>query len=135
MAPASHYDNRTWRMGEAEFARNVERLRRLGKTLQYVCGEHHLAEKHNDKRLLALVQSTRFESIEAATRVLNLQSILEQEGIQDFITSNHPEGNFTFDTFPWVNHNGEWTLCDTPTRKKLRNWVHELVSTVDPFKD
>jgi len=131
MVPASHYDNHTWKQGEAEFSRNVERLHRLGKTPQYVCGEHHLAEKHKDKKLLAMVQAKNYASLEAVKRELKIQSILVQEKIHEFITINHPNANITFDTFPWVNHNGQWTLYDTPSRQKLRNWVNELIATAE----
>ncbi len=129
MVPVSHYDNRSWNQTKAEQALRVERLLRLGRVPQYICGETHLAEKHNDKRLLAIVRERQFESIEAATRELNLKSILEQEKIRQFVTANHPDGNFTFDTFPWVNHYGDWILRDTPARTKLRKWVNDLVAT------
>jgi hypothetical protein len=138
MVPVSHYDNRSWKQTEAEQSRRVERLRRLGKTPQYICGEYHLAEKHNDKSLIAIVREREFESIEAAMRELNLKSIIDQEGIRQFVTEHHPDGNFTFDTFPWVNHYGDWILRDTPTREKLRKWVNDLVATkqpAEPFKD
>ena len=130
MIPASHYDNRPWKQGKAEFSRKVERLRRLGKTPQFVCGEHHLAEQHNDKKLLAMVQTENYASLEAVKRDLNLQTILIQEGIQAFITKNHPNARITFHTFPWVNHDGQWTLYDTSSRKKLRNWVNELTAQI-----
>ena len=40
---------------EAEQGRKVERLRRLSRTPQFVCGEYHLAENHNDKKLLRIL--------------------------------------------------------------------------------
>jgi len=138
MVPVSHYDNRSWKQTKAEQAGRVTRLRRLGSTPQYICGEMHLAEKHNDRRLLAIVRERKFTSIDTATRELNLKSILEQEGIRQFVMENHPDGNFTFATFPWVNHYGDWILHDTPARMKLRKWVSDLVATktpADPFKD
>jgi hypothetical protein len=135
MVPVSHYDNRSWKQSKAEQALRVERLRSLGETPQYVCGETHFAEKHNDKRLLALVRERGFTDIETATRELNLKSILDQEGIRDFITQNHPNAKVTFDTFPWVNHYGDWILRDTPTRKRLRKWVSQLVASNETHKD
>lgn len=135
MVPVSHYDNRSWNQTKPERALRVERLRRLGDTPQYVCGETHLAKKHNDSRLLALIRERGFTDIETATRELNLKSILEQEGIRDYITNNHPEAKVTFDTFPWVNHNGEWILRDTPARKRLRHWVNQLVASIETQED
>ena len=135
MVPVSHYDNRRWNQTESEGALRVERLRRLGKTPQYVCGETHLAEKHTDPRLLALVRERGFTDIETATRELNLKSILEQEGIREFITVNHPDAKVTFDTFPWVNHDGDWILRDTPARTQLRKWVSQLVASSEAHKD
>lgn len=58
------------------FLARVERLRRLGATPQYVCGEMHLAEKHNDRLLLKLVRERGFTDIGTATRELKLESIL-----------------------------------------------------------
>ena len=129
MVAVSHYDNRSWKQTKAEQARRVERLRRLDRTPQYICGETHLAEKHNDRRLIAIIRERNFESIELATRELGLKSILDQEGIRKFVTENHPDGKFTFDTFPWVNHYGDWILRDTPARAKLRKWMNDLVAT------
>ena len=135
MVPVSHYDNRRWNQTESEWALRVERLRRLGETPQYVCGETHLAEKHTDPRLLALVRERGFTDIETATRELNLKSILEQEGIREFITGNHPDAKVTFDTFPWVNHDGDWILRDTLARTQLREWVSQLVASSETHKD
>jgi hypothetical protein len=135
MVPVSHYDNFSRKATEAEQAPRLERLLRLGETPQYVCGEMHLAERHNDQRLLALVRTHGYSDIEVATRELNLKSILEQEGIRDFITQNHPDAKVTFDTFPWVNHDGDWILRDTPTRTRLRNWVQRLVASVQSHND
>ncbi|MFM7181077.1 MAG: hypothetical protein ACKO2G_06395 [Verrucomicrobiales bacterium] len=134
MIPVSHYDNRAWKQPEVEQSLRVERLRRLVTTPQYVCGEMQLAEKHNDQRLLALVRERGFTDIDSATRELNLKSILEQEGIRDFITQNHPDAKVTFDTFPWVNHDGEWIQRDTATRTSLRKWVSQLVASTKPAR-
>lgn len=127
MVPASHYDNRGWKQSKADQQRRTERLLRLGSTPQYVCGEHHLAEKHTDPKLLAMIREKKIKTIAAAKRELKLQSMLDQEGIRQFITQNHPKGKFTFVTFPWVNHDGQWILRDTPTRRHLRSWVKRLV--------
>ncbi len=135
MVPVSHYDNRAWKQTKAEQARRVERLRRLGNAPQYVCGEIHLAEKHTDPKLLAMVRERGFTDIETATRELNLKSILEQEGIRDFITQNYPDAKVTFDTFPWVNHYGDWILRETPSRMALRKWVSQLVAHANVDKN
>lgn len=135
MVPVSHYDNRAWKQIEAEPALRVTRLRRLGETPQYVCGEMQLAVKHDDRRLLALVRERGFTEIETAARELNLASILDQEGIRDFITQNHPKANVTFDPFPWVNHDGDWILRDTPSRRRLREWVNLLVAGTQARQD
>ena len=74
IVPASHYDNRkyTWGMSQAERKRGVERLKRLWDTPQYVCGEHHLAVDHRDKKLLEMVREKKFSSLEAAKSELKL---------------------------------------------------------------
>jgi len=46
MVPVSHYDNLPGTQTPAEFKRNTERLRRLGATPQFVCGEHKYGNKH-----------------------------------------------------------------------------------------
>jgi len=130
IVPVSHYDNRGWKQTPAEQKRRVARLRRLAATPQYICGETQLAEKHNDKRLLELVRSRTFDSRESATRELGLISILERENIRSFVTENHPDGDYTFATFPWVNHYGDWILRATPQRAALRKWVHEQLATL-----
>lgn len=127
MVPVSHYDNRGWKQTLAEQERRAERLLRLGKTPQYICGEMQLAEKHNGKRLLELVRSRKGQSLETLSKELNLISILEREKIREFVTTQHPVGNITMDTFPWVNHDGDWILRDTPARTKLRKWVADLL--------
>lgn len=135
MVPVSHYDNRVWKQSKADQALRVERLRRLGETPQYVWGETHFAEKHNDKRLLAMIRERGFTDIESATGELNLKSILDQEGIRDFIKQNHPNAEVTFETFPWVNHDGDWILRDTPTRARLQKWVQQLVASAESRRD
>jgi hypothetical protein len=127
MVPVSHYDNRRWGQTEAEQVRRVERLLRLGNTPQYVCGEYHLTENHKDQKLLSLVQEGNFATLAEVKRHLNIESILDQEGIRSHILQNHPTAKVTFDAFPWVNHYGDWILRDTPSREKLRSWVHDLV--------
>jgi hypothetical protein len=128
MVPVSHYENRAWKHTEAELGPRVNRLLRLGKTPQYVCGEMHLAVRHEDSKLLDLIRKRGFTDIETATRELDLKSILDQEGIRDFIAQNHPNAKNTFDTFPWVNHDGKWILRPTPSRERLREWVNLLVA-------
>jgi hypothetical protein len=123
IVPTSHYDNRRWGMSETEFQLGSKRLRRLGDTPQYVCGEHHLADKHNDNKLLKLVRDKKFSTIEAAKQELDLLPMIEQEDIRKFIMKNRPTANVTFADFPWVNHTGEWVLRDTAERRKLRVWV------------
>jgi hypothetical protein len=127
MVPASHYDNRRWGMSPAEFQRGPQRLKRLGNTPQYVCGEHHLAMKHNDPKLLKMVHDRRFDTFETAKRELGLIPMTQQEGIREFIIKNHPAANITFADFPWVNHTGDWILRDTPERLKLRAWVQNVL--------
>jgi len=127
MVPASHYDNRRWGMSPAEFQRGPQRLKRLGNTPQYVCGEHHLAMKHTDPKLLKMVHDRKFDTFETAKRELGLIPMTQQEGIREFIIKNHPAANITFADFPWVNHTGDWILRDTPERLKLRAWVQNLL--------
>ena len=132
MVPASHYDNRRWGMSPDEFQRGPQRLNRLGDTPQYVCGEHHLATRHTDSKLLKMVHDRKIDDFETAKRELNLIPMTQQEGIREFIKKNHSEANITYADFPWVNHTGDWILRDTQERRKLRVWVQDLLAETKP---
>ena len=116
-------------MSPAEFQRGPQRLKRLRDTPQYVCGEHHLAVKHTDPKLLKMVHDRKLETFEAAKRELDLIPMTQQEGIREFIKKNHPEANIAFADFPWVNHSGNWILRETRERQKLRAWVQNLLAS------
>lgn len=132
MVPVSHYDNRRWGMSPAEFQRGPQRLKRLGDTPQYVCGEHHLATKHTDPKLLKMVHDRKFDTFEIAKQELSLVPMTQQEGIREYITKNYPAAHITFSDFPWVNHTGDWILRDTGERQKLRGWVQNLLAASRP---
>jgi len=134
MVPASHYDNRKWKMSEAEFNDGLWRLRRLGDTPQYVCGEHHLAVQHNDSGLLKMVRERKLNAFETAKRELGLLPMTKQERIREYIKKNHPDADVTFADFPWVNHTGDWILRDTLERQKLRAWVQNLLAAARETK-
>lgn len=126
MVPVSHYDNLKWGQTDTEHTLRVKRLLRLGNTPQYICGEM-VSESHSGKALLKLIQERGYTDIHTAHRELKLKSILDQEQIRKFINQNHPHAKVTFDAFPWVNHDVDWILRDTPNRKQLRKWVSALV--------
>ena len=133
MVPASHYDNRNWKeMDAADVARAPERLKRLGATPQYVCGEHHLPKQHEDGALLAMVHERKLDTFESAKTALGLIPMLDQERIRPFILENAPQARVTFSSFPWVNHTGEWILRETEERQKLRAWVNDLLTATRP---
>ena len=79
-----------------------------------------------------MVHDRKFDTFETAKGELNLLPMAQQEGIREFITKNHPAADITFADFPWVNHTGDWILRDTRERRKLRDWVHNLLAEPRP---
>jgi hypothetical protein len=49
-------------------------------------------------------------------------------GTLKFIASNCPQGNFTLVDLSWVNPGSKVLLRDTPERRKIRQWLEEIVS-------
>ncbi|MDI9396552.1 MAG: hypothetical protein QM531_01990 [Candidatus Pacebacteria bacterium] len=129
--PVSHYDDGhiPWDMTPEEQHHASERLRRLGNTPQLIAGEHcSVPQLGSDKPLLEKIKEKKLTSFIAAKGELGLKPITEVEGTRKFIASNFPQGNFTILDLPWVNHNASKALLrDTPERKKIRQWIQEMV--------
>ena len=45
---------------------------------------------------------------------------------RDYLTDQHANGKFTFETLPYPNHSADWVLRDLPLRTKAREWLHEV---------
>lgn len=129
--PVSHYDDGhiPWDMTPEEQHRAPERLRRLGNTPQLIAGEHcSVPQLGSDKPLLERIKEKNLTSFIAAKEQLGLKLITEVEGTRKFIADNFPQGNFTIVDLPWVNHGSKVLLRDTPERRKIRQWLQEIVS-------
>ncbi len=131
MAPCSHYDNGIykWGMSKEEQAACAQRLRRLGAIPQFISGEYHMPVGHSDKKLLDAVKERKFDSFEKAKEELKLTPLLTAEQIESFVTTNYPQGNYTFVNLPFVNHTAGWVLRDIPERKMLREWVQKILQS------
>jgi hypothetical protein len=128
--PVSHYDDghTAWGMTPEEQGRAPERLRRLGKTPQFVCGEYSSrSARGSDAKLLGFIKDKNLTTLAAAKADLGLEPLTELEGTRRFIAGNHPQGNFTIVNLPWVNHGAVVLLRDTPERRQIRNWLHEVL--------
>ena len=130
MMPISHYDDghTKWGMTIKEQARAPERLRRLGNTPQYICGEHHLSVKHNDAKLLETVAAGKFKTFEEAKKSLGLVSMIDAERTRQFVMNNYPQGRFTIVDLPYINHSAGYVLRDIPERKQMRDWIQNVLN-------
>lgn len=129
--PVSLYDDGhiPWDMTPEEQHRAPERLRRLGNTPQLIAGEYcSVPQQGSDKSLLEAIKQKNLTSFSAAKTELGLVPITEVTGTRKFIANNFPQGNFTFVDLPWVNHGSKVLLRDTPERRKIRQWLQEIVS-------
>jgi hypothetical protein len=128
--PVSHYDDghTAWGMTPEERGRAPERLRRLGKTPQLICGEYSSrSARGSDARLLEGVKAKDLISFASAKPELGLEPLTELEGTRQFVAQHHPQGNFTIVNLPWVNHGPTVLHRETPERRRLRDWLKEVL--------
>lgn len=131
MVPNSHYDairEWNWSMSDEDKYRAVERVKRLGSTPQFICGEYHLRENHTDANDLRAVRDGNYSDMEIAINELDLVPQSESELIRKFIENHYPEGNITFVDLPFVNHTSAWVFMDIPERKMVRDWLSEVLN-------
>ena len=127
---ASHYDDghTPWGMTPEEQRRAPERLRRLGKTPQLICGEYSSRSAlGSDAKLLGFVKDHDLTTFAAAKAELKLEPLTDLEGTRQFVARHHPQGNFTILNLPWVNHGSAVLLRDTPERRQVRAWLQEVL--------
>ncbi len=129
MIPISHYDDGHvgWGMTSEEQAGCTKRLCRLGSIPQYLCGEYHLPENHTDAKILERVRADRLTTFEAAKQKLRLVPMIDQEGTRKFVTTNYPQGHYTFAALPYVNHTPDYLLRDIPERQQVWDWVQKVL--------
>jgi hypothetical protein len=107
MVPFSHYDDAhiPWGMTADEQARAPERLARLGRTPQYIMGEHSvLPQPWNDKGLRASIADRKLGSFAEARDALGLKPITEIEGTRAFLARHAPAADIAMVDLPFVNH-------------------------------
>lgn len=46
---------------------------------------------------------------------------------REWLRRESPLGNFTFCVIPYRNHTDSWVLRDIPERKKIRQWIYQIV--------
>jgi hypothetical protein len=130
MIPVSHYDDAhtAWGMTPEAQSRAPERLRRLGKTPQLICGEYSSrSARGSDTKLLEGIKLKSLTSFAAAKTGLGLEPLTEIEGTRQFVSRHHPQGNLLFINLPWVNHTPSVLHRDTPERRRLRDWLREIL--------
>lgn len=125
----SHYDDAhtAWGMPRDVQARAPERLRRLGKTPQFICGEYSSLSSKGTSSLLESIRHGNLTTFSTAKSELGLKPITELEGTRKFIAQHHPEGKFTILDLPWVNHDTKVLHRDTPARKSIRGWIEQVL--------
>ena len=127
---ASHYDDghTSWGMTPEEQRRAPERLRRLGKTPQLVCGEYSSRSlRGTPGKLRELIKEKNLTTFAAARAELGLAPITKLEGTRQFIAQHHPKGNCTIVNLPWVNHETTVLHRDTPERRQVRDWLQQVL--------
>jgi hypothetical protein len=134
--PVSHYDDDFpyWSMSAEDRARAPERLKRLGRTPQYVCGEYGTRpQAPNDREVRAQIQQRGLTTFAAAQaeQALALTPLQELEGTERFLATHYPEGDITLVDMPFVNHTADIFLRDSHARRHLRNWLHRI-TLIDP---
>ena len=129
MIPFSHYDDGHvgWGMTPEEQAGCTKRLRRLGSIPQYICGEYNLPENHTDEKILERVRADRLTTFEAAKQKLRLVPMIDREGTRKFVTTNYPQGHYTFAALSYVNHTSDYLLRDIPERQQVRDWAQKVL--------
>ncbi|MCX7006199.1 MAG: hypothetical protein NTY53_02945 [Kiritimatiellaeota bacterium] len=127
---ASHYDDGhiPWGMTPEEQRRAPERLRRLGQTPQFICGEYcSRPQQGSDAKLRELLQQKKLTTFAAAQKELGLAPITEVEGTRKFMATHYPQGHYTMVDLPWINHSSAVLLRDTPERRQLREWLQQVL--------
>lgn len=127
---ASHYDDghTAWGMTPEERFLAPERLRRLGKTPQLICGEYSSrSARGSDAKLLRFIKDKNPTTFAAAKTDLGLEPLTELEGTRQFVARHHPQGNFTIINFAWVNHGPTVLHRDTPERRQVRDWLQQVL--------
>ncbi|MEI6425491.1 MAG: GDSL-type esterase/lipase family protein, partial [Lentisphaerota bacterium] len=130
MIAFSHYNDAhiSWGMTPEEQKRAPERLQRLGKIPQLICGEHcSIPQQGSDAKLLDALKEKNLSTFEAAKKELGLVPITEVEGTRKFISENYPQGNYTIMDLSWVNHGSNVLLRDTPERQRIRDWIRNVL--------
>ena len=96
--PYSHYDGvvTTWNYPGADAASALARLRRLQGRPQFILHEDSMAQRMN-------LNATR-----------------------QYIDATGLQGQFTFRTTGFRNHNDAWLLRPSPARTALRAWLSKL---------
>lgn len=126
----SHYDDghTAWGMPPEERGRAAERLLRLGKTPQLICGEHSSrSARGSDAALLRLVAEKKLDTFATAKSALGLEPLTHLEGTRDFVARHLPQGDVTFIDLPWVNHATTILHRDTPARRQIRDWLAQTL--------
>jgi len=127
--PVSHYDDAhiPWGMTPEEQGRAKDRLRRLRGTPQLVAGEHTQQGYPHPDQLLEQLRSKSITDFATAKRELGLVPVTEVERTREFITGNFPQGDCTILDLPWVNHGSQVFLRDTPERRRMRQWIQQVL--------
>ena len=130
IVPISHYDDghTLWGMTKEEQNLAPERLRRLGKTPQLICGEYStFPQIGSDKPILQMLKEKNIITFEEAKKELGLMPITALEGTRNFIKTIYPSANQTMIDFPWVNHGSQVLLRPTPERKIIQEWIQKIL--------
>lgn len=126
----SHFDDghTAWGMTPEERGRAPERLQRLGKTPQLICGEYSSrSARGGDAKLLQFIKDNNLTTFAAAKTELKLEPLTKLEDTRQFVARHHPQGSFTIIDMPWVNHGSAVLLRDTAERRQVRDWIQEVL--------
>ena len=128
--PVSHYDDghTAWGMTPEERNRAPERMGRLGKTPQLICGEYSSrSARGSDVTLLNFIKEKNLTNFDSAKTELGLEPITELEGTKNFVAKYQSQGNLTIVNLPWVNHGMSVLHRDTPARRQARDWLQKVL--------
>ena len=129
IVPISHYDDGhiLWGMTKEEQSLAPERLRRLGKTPQLICGEYTTFNQIGSDKNLHMLKEKKIITFEEAKSELRLIPLTELEGTRNFIKTIYPSGNQTIIDLRWVNHGSQVLLRPTPERKIIQEWIQQIL--------
>jgi hypothetical protein len=131
--PVSHYDDahNAWGMKPDDQSGAPERLRRLGQTPQFICGEYSSrSARGSDAKLLKLIKDKNLTNFADAKAELGLEPLTDLEGTRLFIERHLPQGNITIINSVWVNHGQTVLHRDTPERRQIRDWIQQVLRKV-----